>query len=156
MKMIVAANNKNVIGINNKLPFHCKEDLKWFKFMTMGSSCLVGRVTYETLPNLPGRRLVILSSQKLEKLEGATCINEQGFDEELMTYNGKFLPKWVIGGAKVYEFCLNKYIIDEVYVSRIKDDKDGDTYLPDLSKYKMRKLSELELSNVCTIERWGK
>lgn len=153
MKMIVAANTNNVIGINNKLPFHCKEDLKWFKFMTMGTSCLVGRVTYETLPNLPGRRLIVMSSKNIE---GVTCINETIFNNEMLTYNGKFLPEWVIGGQKVYEFCLNKGIISEVYVSRINNNKDGDTYLPDLTKYKIRKLSEMELSNVCTIERWGK
>lgn len=153
MKMIVAANLNNVIGSDNKLPFHCKEDLKWFKFMTMGSSCLVGRVTYDTLPKLPGRRLVVMSSKKIE---GVVCLNEEGFEQELVTYQGKFLPEWVIGGGKVYDFCLNKHIISEVFLSRIKNEKKGDTYLPDLKEYKFRKISELELSNVCTIERWGK
>ena len=149
--MMVAASLNNIIGKNNKLPFTCKEDLRWFKFMTMDSSCLVGRVTYESLPKLPGRKLVVLSSKAIN---GVTSVTVDQLEKEIAIYKCDFLPKWVIGGKKVYEFCLSKNIIDEIYLSRIQEECEGDVCLPEIKGF--RKVSELKLSKDCILERWNK
>ena len=46
LSIIVAVANKNVIGINNTLPWHLPEDLKRFKALTMGHHIVMGRKTY--------------------------------------------------------------------------------------------------------------
>ena len=64
MYCIIAAVSKNyVIGKNNSLPWNISDELKYFKNITTnGKNCLiVGRKTYETLPNLQNRDIFILT-----------------------------------------------------------------------------------------------
>jgi dihydrofolate reductase len=89
-----------------------------------------------------------------KKIEGVTCATEDQIEKEISIYKCDFLPKWVIGGRKTYEYCLSKNIIDEIYISRIQKECDGDTFLPDLGKF--RKVSEFKLSKDCIIERFVK
>lgn len=150
MKMIAAASLNNVIGLDDIIPWKCREDFKWFRFMTMGDSCLVGRKTYQAMPKLPGRRLTVLSTQKLDEV---SCTTLDALQEEVTVYGFYYLPKWVIGGSEIYNLCLERAWISEAYVSRINEEVDGNKYLPDLTKF-MKKVSEMKLSDMCTIEKW--
>ena len=49
VSFIVAKAENNVIGINNKLPWHLKDDLQNFKKITMGHHMLMGRKTFESI-----------------------------------------------------------------------------------------------------------
>jgi dihydrofolate reductase len=61
-KAIAAMSENRVIGKGNKIPWHLPEDLKWFKKMTEGNVVVMGRKTFEALPNpLPNRRKLILT-----------------------------------------------------------------------------------------------
>jgi dihydrofolate reductase len=80
MKAVIAINKKGVIGHKGKLPWRCKGDLKHFKKLTEGCSCIVGRKTAEKLPKLKNRALYIASSENSI--------------QSIM----KFKPDWVIGG----------------------------------------------------------
>lgn len=59
------AKNNRVIGKNGALPWHLPEDLANFKKLTVGKPVIMGRKTYESLPEkfrpLPGRRNVVIS-----------------------------------------------------------------------------------------------
>ena len=70
--MIVAADSKNGIGINNELPWHLSDDLKRFKEITTGHSVIMGRNTWFSLPKrpLPNRRNIVLTPDPLGE-EGA-------------------------------------------------------------------------------------
>ncbi|MFN5941843.1 MAG: dihydrofolate reductase, partial [Bacteroidota bacterium] len=46
---IVAMDSQNGIGVNNQLPWHLPNDLKFFKSVTMGKPIVMGRKTYESL-----------------------------------------------------------------------------------------------------------
>lgn len=111
MKLIVAVNNKGYIGLNDSLPWRCSEDLKHFKEKTMGCKLLVGRKTFEAMPPLKGRELIVVG---------------KGYHtmEEALAKN----PDWVIGGASIYE-QLAPYC-NEFHISDINDDTIGDTMLP--------------------------
>ena len=65
-KMIVAMDLKNGIGKDNKLPWHYKEDLRYFSLMTKGqgnNAIIMGRKTHESIGKiLPKRDNLILSS----------------------------------------------------------------------------------------------
>ena len=47
ISLIVAFDRQQVIGVDNRLPWHYKEDLKYFKETTMGHDLLMGRQTFE-------------------------------------------------------------------------------------------------------------
>lgn len=59
MKAILAVNNLSFIGLNHGLPWHSKADFKHFKTLTADSSLLVGYNTFQTLPPLKGREIVM-------------------------------------------------------------------------------------------------
>ena len=60
LTIIAAASTNNVIGLNNKLIWNIPNDLKRFKELTLGHSGIMGRKTFESLPNpLPKRRNII-------------------------------------------------------------------------------------------------
>ena len=65
IKLIVCINNKNVIGRNGGLLFHIKNDLQNFKRMTSDNVVIMGKNTFDTLPNsqpLPNRINIIITN----------------------------------------------------------------------------------------------
>ena len=137
MYCIIAAVSKNyVIGKNNSLPWNITDELKYFKNITTnGKNCLiVGRKTYETLPNLKNRDIFILtknSSFKSKKESDKVFFSINSLLEYLKDkeYNKKF----IIGGSAIYKSFLEKDIIDEIYLSKININIEGDCYFPDNS-----------------------
>ena len=67
LHMIYARARNGVIGNLGQLPWHLPEDLAHFKRTTLGQPVLMGRVTWESLPEkfrpLPGRSNVVVSRQ---------------------------------------------------------------------------------------------
>jgi len=104
MDMIAAINKKGFIGKDGQLMWKCSEDLKWFKEITMGKKCLVGRKTFETLPPLKGRELIVVSRDGLS-LEDALKLN----------------PDIVIGGGEIYKQTMK--MVDTLYLSIINDEQ---------------------------------
>lgn len=110
MKLITAKNKKDYIGLNGGLPWKCSADLRYFKEQTNGCKLLVGRKTFESLPPLKNRELIVVG-------RGYHTLNEA------LDLN----PDWVIGGASIYAQCA--YLCDEWYISIINDYTEGDTLL---------------------------
>jgi len=128
MKAIMAVNKKGFIGLNGKLPWSCKEDLKHFKKLTSTSEInevpilLVGHNTALTLPPLKGREVKVYRRNEI--------IGMKNID-------------WCIGGKATYEkFC---HLFTELHISYINDYTIGDTLLPDLKT----------LPTTCKIFRYG-
>ena len=111
MKAIAAVNKLGWIGNAGKLMWHSPEDLKHFKKTTMGKKCLVGRTTYENMPDLPGREMIVVG-------KGYHTLSEAMALE----------PDFVIGGAKMYKSTM--HLIDEFLLSIIDDEQIGDVRLP--------------------------
>jgi dihydrofolate reductase len=53
MELITALDIDGIIGLDNNLPWHVPEDLAFFKNMTQGHVVIMGRKTFESLPNGP-------------------------------------------------------------------------------------------------------
>jgi dihydrofolate reductase len=127
INLIFAVSQNNIIGKNNKLPWHIPDDLKRFKDLTINDVVVMGRKTWESLPNnckpLSNRTNVILSSKELE-LSGAIVYNS--INDVLEHYNDKTV--WIIGGTKILQEFLP--FADNLYITRINHDVDGDTYGP--------------------------
>lgn len=125
--IIVAVNNKHAIGKDNDIPWHCSEDLKNFKEITTGHTILMGRRTYESIGKpLPHRQNIVLSSDKSFKPEGVIVYSsvdeflENNDDDEVM----------ICGGARVYDEFMDRGLANRIYLSKIPDDSDGDTFFP--------------------------
>ncbi len=99
--MIVAFTHDMVIGLNGTIPWHYPADMKRFKRLTLSSTVIMGRKTWESLPckPLPQRRNVVITRHELEGVETYASIGEV-----LSNHQGR--PVWFIGGARIYEEAL--------------------------------------------------
>ncbi|WP_305782682.1 dihydrofolate reductase [Symbioplanes lichenis] len=100
--LIWAEARNHVIGTGDSIPWRLPEDQQRFRRLTNGSTVVMGRATWESLPPrfrpLPGRHNVVLTSREtVDEAEVAASV-----DEVL----AKYTDFWVIGGATVYEAFL--------------------------------------------------
>ena len=119
-----------VIGADGRLPWHLPEDLRLFRELTTGSTVVMGRRTWDSLPErfrpLPGRRNVVLTTDPSWAADGAERVG--GVDDVLARADGGNL--WVIGGGRVYAAFLPH--ADRVVVTDVDTAVDGDTWAPQL------------------------
>ena len=134
-KVIIAAVAENmVIGQDGDIPWHFPEDLKHFKQVTMGSPVVMGRGTYESLPEdfkpLPGRTNIVLTRSNPDYEESVKLANS--LDEAWQIASEKGEKVYIIGGASVYEQTLDS--ADKMILTEIHEEYEGDTYFPKFSK----------------------
>jgi dihydrofolate reductase len=127
--MVWAQARDGVIGADGGLPWHLPEDLALFRRLTMDSTVVMGRRTWESLPDrfrpLPGRTNVVLTSDRQWSADGArpvASVNEVLDEHESL---------WVIGGGAVYDAFLPH--ADRLVVTDVDTLVTGDTWAPPLS-----------------------
>jgi dihydrofolate reductase len=132
LHLIYARARNNVIGLQGDLPWHLPEDLAHFKRTTLGQPVVMGRITWESIPEkfrpLPGRSNVVVSRQSNYPATGATVVNS------LQAALALFAPDqvvWLIGGAQLYAQGLP--LASQVVVTEIDADFEGDAHAPLLS-----------------------
>jgi len=130
--MIYARARNGVIGNLGQLPWHLPEDLAHFKRTTLGQPVVMGRVTWESLPEkfrpLPGRSNVVVSRQTSFSAAGAQLASS------LEAAMALFPPAeiiWLIGGAQLYAKGLS--IASQIVVTEIDADYEGDAFAPLIS-----------------------
>jgi len=130
--MIYARARNGVIGNLGQLPWHLPEDLAHFKRTTLGQPVVMGRVTWESLPEkfrpLPGRSNVVVSRQTSFSAAGAQLASS------LEAAMALFPPAeiiWLIGGAQLYAQGLS--IASQIVVTEIDADYEGDAFAPLIS-----------------------
>ena len=103
-----------------------------FKKITTGNVVIMGRNTFESLPNknpLPNRINIIITSDKsyhIKSNENAYIVSniEDAIDLCKSMFNDK---KWyVIGGASIYKQFLSLNMVDEMILTVVDDDMEGD------------------------------
>ena len=130
--IIVAIANKNIIGGDNKLLWHISEDLKRFKSITTGHTIVMGRKTFESFPKpLPNRHHVVLTRDKNYKVDSdqVTVIND--IETVMKTYENSGSEIFIIGGGEIYNLFLP--YCNKLYLTKIKEDFEGDTYFPEIN-----------------------
>ena len=126
INIILACDQNGVIGKNGKLPWHCPADLEHFKKTTMGGVCIVGRKTWETLPKLEGRELIVVS--RTMKIHDVDCNSVATLQDALNVarVGHKEKPIFIIGGAEIYRQAFA--FADYAYVTEITGSYAGDTF----------------------------
>ena len=97
--------NNRAIGYQNRLLYHIKSDLTRFRELTTGHAIIMGRKTYESLPNgaLPHRRNIVVS-RSLKEMEG--CEVYPNLEAALKAAEGEFGETFIIGGESIYRQSL--------------------------------------------------
>ena len=114
--LIWAQDKNGGIGCNGKLPWHVSSDLKNFKDLTLNSTIIMGRKTWDSLPKKPlsDRKNIVLSSIKQGKAETFHTYNEC-----LNTLKGNNTDKiYIIGGRSLYKLFFN--IADYLHITKIQ------------------------------------
>ena len=133
VSLIVAKSKHNVIGDKGRIPWHIPNDLKRFKELTTDNVVIMGRKTFESLPEenrpLPNRVNIILSK---DKSYHSTCCMVFDSLKKALRKAGSDKKVFVIGGGEIYKEAL-KYA-DNVYVTEVDGEFEGDTYFPTLNR----------------------
>lgn len=128
--LVAAVAQNGVIGRGQGIPWHLPEDLRRFRELTMGAPVLMGRTTWDSLPPryrpLPGRRNLVLTRDAAWQAEGAQGV---ATIDEALALAADSPRLFVIGGAQVYALALPR--ADELRLTEIERDFDGDTFFPD-------------------------
>jgi dihydrofolate reductase len=137
--IIVAYDENRVIGNKGKIPWKISEDMKFFKKTTVGSSCVMGRKTWDSLPDgykpLPDRENVVVSSNAvmLENewlTKGCKNVDFEDNLKDAISFTDKEI--FIIGGEQIYKQALDQNLAHRVLASEIKGTHEGDAFFPEL------------------------
>ncbi|HEX6385847.1 MAG TPA: dihydrofolate reductase, partial [Anaerolineae bacterium] len=137
ISFVVAMDRNRVIGVGGRLPWRLPDDMKWFKEVTMGKPVIMGRKTYDSIPNrfkpLAGRHNIVLTRNRDYRAEGATVVHSV---EEALAATGDADEIMIGGGAQLYEALLPQ--ADRLYLTLVDGTFEGDTYFPELDMREWR------------------
>jgi len=130
--VIVAIAENNAIGRDGEIPWDIPEDFAHFKDLTMDHPCIMGDITYETLPDnarpLPGRENIVLTFDKKYHPKGTTIFHSW---EDALEYVKDKEKVFIIGGATIYK--LGMKVADTFELTRVhKTIEDADTFYPEI------------------------
>lgn len=146
-RIIIAAVAENgVIGKDGGIPWHIPEDLEHFKEETTGNTVVMGRKTFQSLPDsfkpLPERENIVLTKSNFEPdYESVKIAND--LDEAWKKAGNKRI--FIIGGAGVYRQTLEE--ADKMILTEIHEEYDGDTYFPEYDEENWKEISREEHGN---------
>ena len=125
LSIIVAKAKNNVIGNNNQLIWHIKDDLKRFKNLTTNHNIIMGRKTFESLGRvLPNRFHIVFTRDKSYKID----------DERVkIIYDIEEIKKYI------YDLPYCK----KLYITQINKEFEGDAYFPFIDK------KDWKISSIC-------
>ncbi len=126
--LIAALSRNNVIGINNRLPWHLPADLQHFKKHTVSKKIVMGRNTFEALgcKPLPNRSNIILTKNSEYSVPPNSLVihsldelhQQISTEEEVM----------IVGGSQIYQLFLP--LASKLLLTLVDTTLKGDSYFP--------------------------
>jgi len=123
----------NLVGNGDKIPWHIKEDLIYYKSKTKGQVVLMGDTTYYSLKGyykdkpLPYGKIYVATIDKNLVIDGVIMV----YDLINFLENNQEDDLWVVGGATIYKISLP--YANRLYISFIKGTHEGDRYFPKIN-----------------------
>ena len=143
-KIVVAYDENRVIGNDGFIPWSIKEDLAHFKSVTIGGTVIMGRKTWDSLPDrfkpLPGRSNIVLTRN--ENFDDDRCHFKSDLEEAINLI--PFGEVFIIGGAQIYQEALDQKLVDTIIASEVKGKHDGDTFFPEVHGWDFEVVKEYE------------
>lgn len=126
--LIWAMDQNRLIGANQSLPWHIKDDLTFFKSVVHQKRVLMGMKTYESMKMyfkhkpFPYVEVYVATRQKVT-LSDATVI------EDVDTFlRNQIEDLYILGGSSIYERAL--LVAKTLYITYVLQSYEGDTYFP--------------------------
>lgn len=134
ISIIVATSKNNAIGKDNDLLFKIKEDLHFFKTITLNKVIVMGRKTFESLPGiLPSRKHIVITRDVNYKVNHPHVEVRHSLEEVLNEYNSSTREVMVIGGGQIYKEALELGVVDKMYITKVDEIvEDADTFFPEI------------------------
>ncbi len=133
ISIIAAVADNYAIGKNNKLLWHLPADMKHFKDMTTEHAVVMGKRTFESLPNgsLPNRKNIVLTSipeGNFDKYYEAVSLRDA---IELCENEDEV---YIIGGATIFKQALEYPGVDTMYITWVHEEFEADAFFPQFDK----------------------
>ncbi|MDR2637586.1 MAG: dihydrofolate reductase [Zoogloeaceae bacterium] len=148
LSLIAAVARDRVIGIDNRLPWHLPEDLRHFRATTRGHAVIMGRKTWESLPEnvrpLPGRQNIVLSRQAGYAASGLSpgvwlLPSLPAALEKLAAEQPDATEAFIIGGERLYAEALP--LAHRLLLTEIDLQTEGDAWFPAFNREEWREAS---------------
>lgn len=147
ISIIVAMDNRNGIGKDNKLPWHLPSDLAHFKRTTLGKPIIMGRKTFESIGRpLPGRTNIVLTRAEPGAQVEGTHFLALSLEAALELVKGQDV--FIIGGAEIYAQALP--LADRLIVTHVDGEFDCDAFFPDFKDHELWRTTSVDLQ--CTTD----
>lgn len=130
------------IGYQGELLEHIPADMKFFKETTMDGMVVMGRNTWNSLPEskrpLEGRQNVVISSKENIIFPNPVFLKLETFLDVIIAFYHQYREMmeydiYIIGGASIYKQLLP--YCDKAYITKIyKSHENVDSYFPNLDQ----------------------
>ena len=153
LTIVVALDDCNGIGRDNTIPWHIKNDLKFFRYVTTQkidsnkqNAVIIGRKTYETFPKpLPNRlNIVVSSNRSLPNLNYPNVIRVDTFNDAINRAKDDSTVEniFIAGGVSIYEEAMKTNLVQRLFVTRVKGDFQCTAVWSsfDISKFKRQEI----------------
>ena len=153
LSCIVCVDNNNAIGLNNKLLVNISEDMKHFKDITLNKNVIMGRKTFESLPNknrpLKDRKNIVLTNnpkdfiKKYGQDSGVLLVNNihESTYMSMMNLKKEFI---VIGGSSIYKIFMP--YIQKIYMTQVLETFEADSFFDyNESDFEITDVSDLKI-----------
>jgi dihydrofolate reductase len=140
LSLLLAADENNVIGKDNKLPWHLPNDLRYFKNLTWGMPILMGRKTFESIGKaLPGRKSIVITHNKEWHHKDVDVVHSI---EEAINRAKEYDVReiFVIGGAEIFNTSFRQ--ANRIYLTRIHHQFEGDVFFPEIPQKEWKLTSQ--------------
>ena len=137
--LIAAVDSKMGIAKQGKIPWHSPEDMKHFSDFTSYNIVIMGRKTWDSLPNnyrpLPNRINIVISKKYIKTNKNPQMIFNsidqciEYFNEKHIINTYRDIKKFVIGGEQLYKQFIERDLIGELHITHINHDYECDQFL---------------------------
>ncbi|MDZ7293659.1 dihydrofolate reductase [Mycoplasmopsis pulmonis] len=141
---IWAMTKEGLIGKDNQMPWHIKEEFQHFRRQTLHKTLIMGKNTFFSLPKVfDKRKMYVLSHEKDFKIDHPDVEVIYDYKDLLKEYaNNDKKDIYVAGGLYVYQQLIP--LSDILIVSIVKGSYEGNKYLSvDFSNFVQYKQPEI-------------
>lgn len=141
VSLIAAVGQNGEIGVGNALPWKLPSDMDFFRERTMGCSVVMGRRTWESIPEkfrpLKGRTNFVVTRNESYEAKGAVIVSS--ISEALKYSVGDV---YIIGGSSIYVEAFKSVIIEEMILSEVQSVfPEADAFFPKYgTNWKLREI----------------
>ena len=122
IKLIAVVEKNFGLSKNEEIPWEFSEDRTFFQKMTLNSVVIMGKNTFFSHKNFPLKDRINCVITKRD-IPNVICFST--LEEAIKNYP----DAWIIGGAELYNYALQKNMVEEVIITQVNQEYKADTFL---------------------------